>query len=348
MTPSRPLFRSIPLILPLGLGLALLGCATNPASEEQPESGASGEFPVSISHSFGETVVEEIPERVATVGGWPNAEVALALDVVPVGMPRADYGDDNGNGILPWTEEQLTKLGGDEPALFDETDGIDFEAVSDTEPDVILAATSGITEEEYETLSKIAPVVAYPDVAWATSWQDNIRLNSAALGLEAEGQELVASLEQDISAAVAAHPGLRGANAAFINVVPSDTSAISVATTVDARASYLRDLGLGTPELVKEESDSAEAFFFDVSAEKIDLLDDVDILLGYTASDTELIDALRSDKLLKLMPAAQNSAVVSIPDNTPMAAALTPSPLGIPWSIDELAGELGQAAKRIN
>ena len=47
--------------------------------------------------------------------------------------------------------------------LFDETDGIDFEAVADTEPDVILAGYSGLTQEDYDTLSEIAPVVAYPE-----------------------------------------------------------------------------------------------------------------------------------------------------------------------------------------
>ena len=41
--------------------------------------------------------------------------------------------------------------------LFDETDGIDFEAVADTDPDVILAAYSGLTQEDYDTLSEIAP-----------------------------------------------------------------------------------------------------------------------------------------------------------------------------------------------
>ncbi len=44
--------------------------------------------------------------------------------------------------------------------LFDETDGIDFEAVADTQPDLILATYSGMTAEDYKTLSEIAPTVA--------------------------------------------------------------------------------------------------------------------------------------------------------------------------------------------
>ncbi len=87
----------------------------------------------------------------------------LALGVVPVGMAAANFGDDDGNGVLPWVEEKLDELDAKTPVLFDETDGIDFEAVADTKPDVILAAYSGLTKKDYDTLSKIAPVVAYPD-----------------------------------------------------------------------------------------------------------------------------------------------------------------------------------------
>ena len=56
-----------------------------------------------------------------------------------------------------------------------------FDQIADTQPDVILAAYSGLTQEDYDTLSKIAPVVAYPDVAWGTSYQDMIRINILGL-----------------------------------------------------------------------------------------------------------------------------------------------------------------------
>ena len=103
-------------------------------------------------------------------------------------MSRAAWGDDDGDGVLPWVEEQLEELGAETPALFDETDGIAFEAVAATQPDLILASYSGLTEKEYETLSKIAPVVAYPDIAWATSVQDMITMSSEAMGLAEEGR----------------------------------------------------------------------------------------------------------------------------------------------------------------
>ena len=105
-------------------------------------------------------------------------------------MSKSTWGDDNGNGIMPWTEEKLKELGAETPTLFDETDGIPFEQVADTQPDVILASYSGLTQEDYDTLSKIAPVVAYPDVPWATSMEEMVEMNAEAIGKEDEGKSL--------------------------------------------------------------------------------------------------------------------------------------------------------------
>ena len=146
-------------------------------------------FPVTIEHALGAAVIESKPERVATVQ-WANHEAPLALGVVPVGMAAANFADPDGDGLLPWVADELEELGAETPVLFDENDGIDFEAVADTNPDVILAAYSGLTPEDYETLSEIAPTIAYPNAPWATAWRDMIRLNAAGMGMVDEGPRL--------------------------------------------------------------------------------------------------------------------------------------------------------------
>src|SRR5690606_34144534 len=133
-----------------------------------------------------------------------------------VGFARANFGDDNGDGLLPWVEEKLTELGAEAPVLFDEGDGIDFEAVAATSPDVILAAYSGLSQADYDTLSQIAPVVAYPASPWSTDWREMIRLNSAGLAMQAEGEALIARLEEEIAKSVAGHPELKGRTAMFV------------------------------------------------------------------------------------------------------------------------------------
>nr|WP_314841995.1 iron-siderophore ABC transporter substrate-binding protein [uncultured Microbacterium sp.] len=322
------------------LALSLVACAT-PAADSGSDAGANpaddSAFPVTIEHVYGETTISEKPDRIATVA-WANHEVPLALGIVPVGMSKVTWGDDDDNGILPWVEDKLEELGGETPVLFDETDGIDFEAVADTEPDVILASYSGITKEDYETLSKIAPVVAYPDVAWGTPVDEMIEMNSKALGLEDEGDALIEQLHADADAALAAHSALEGKKVLFAYVDPSDLSQIGYYTAVDTRPGYLHDdLGLPLPSIVEENADT-EKFDLTVSAEEVDKLDDVDVFVAY--GDDTLVATLQADPLLSKIPAIAEGRIVVLPSATPIAASANPSPLSIPWGLDEYLGML--------
>lgn len=321
--------------------LTLAACS--PSSPAQGSPASSGDWtPLTVEHALGTTTVDSQPERVATVN-WANHEVPLALGVVPVGMAAANFGDDNDDGVLPWVEEKLRELDAETPVLFDETDGIDFEAVADTAPDVILAAYSGLTQEDYDTLSEIAPVVAYPETAWGTSWRDTIELNSAALGMADEGAELIAELEAEIADAVADHPRVEGASAMFLtHVDTSDLSEVSFYTTHDTRALFFEDIGLATPESVADASAGTDRFSLTHSAEQADAFDDVEIIVTYGGD--ELVRALEADPLLSQMPAVRNSAVVSLPGDSPLGTAANPTPLSISWVLDDYLSLLAEAA----
>lgn len=328
------------------LALSLTACATS-TTDSGNDSGANpasdDAFPVTIEHVYGETTITEKPERVATVA-WANHEVPLALGVVPVGFSKASWGDDDDNGILPWVEEKLDELGGEEPVLFDEADGIDYEAVADTNPDVILASYSGLTQEEYDTLSKIAPVVAYPEVAWGTPVDEMIEMNSKALGLEEEGQALIEDLHADAEAALEENSVLKDKKVMFAFFDPTDLSQIGYYTAIDTRPGYLHDdLGLPLPSLVEENADSKE-FYLSVSAEDAAKFDDVDVIATY--GDESLIATLQADPLLSKIPAIAEGRIAILPDATPIAASANPSPLSIPWGLSDylalLAAPLAQ------
>ena len=316
------------------LAVSLAACSSS-APESTSSSGGNpasdDAFPVTIEHAFGETTITEKPERVATVA-WANHEVPLALGIVPVGMSKATWGDDDDNGILPWVEEKLDELGGDTPALFDETDGIDYEAVADTEPDVILAAYSGLTQEEYDTLSKIAPVVAYPEVQWGTSVDDMIEMNATALGLKDEGEALIDELQADAETALEAHSVLKDKKVLFAYFDPSDLSTIGYYTAADTRPGYLHSLGLPFPAIV-EESVGSDKFNLEVSAEEAQKFDDVDVLVTY--GDDTTLATLQADPLLSKIPAIAEGRVAILPNATPIAASANPSPLSIPWGLDD-------------
>jgi len=327
------------------LALSLAACAT-PAADDSADAGSNpasdDAFPVTIEHVYGETTITEKPERVATVA-WANHEVPLALGIVPVGMSKVTWGDDDDNGILPWVEEKLDELGGDTPVLFDETDGIDYEAVADTEPDVILASYSGLTQEEYDTLSKIAPVVAYPEVAWGTPVDEMIEMNSKALGLEDEGEALIEGLHADADAALEANSALLDKKVLFSYIDPTDLSQVGYYTAIDTRPGYIHELGLPFPSIVEENADS-DQFYLTVSSEEAAKFDDVDLFITY--GDDSIIPLLQADPLLSKIPAIAEGRIAVLPDASPIAASANPSPLSIPWGLSDylaiLAAPLAQ------
>ncbi|TCM53111.1 iron complex transport system substrate-binding protein [Rhizobium sp. PP-F2F-G48] len=304
------------------------------------QAAETTDYPITIRHAFGTTVIETKPKRVATVA-WANHEVPLALGVVPVGMARANFGDDDGDGILPWVKARLDALGGAPPVLFDEGDGIDFEAVAATRPDVILAAYSGIGQADYDTLSQIAPVIAFPQAPWSTDWRETIRLDSAGLGMATEGEALIDAIESEIAGTLAGHPELKGKTAMFItHLSASDLSIINFYTTNDTRVKFFGDLGLASPKSVLQASQPGK-YSGSVSAEQIDAFDDVDILVTY--GDQALFETLKSNPLTRHMPAVAKGALVML-GNDPVGNAANPTPLSIRWVLKDYVARLSEAA----
>lgn len=329
----------------LAMAMVVAACGSDDRGDDTSAAAGDGDgaFPITIEHIYGETVIESKPERIATVA-WANHEVPLALGVVPVGMAKATWGDDDDDGVLPWVTDRLEELGAEVPVLFDETDGFDVEAVADTDPDLILATYSGITEEEYETLSKIAPVVAFPEVAWGTSVQDMILISSQAMGMADEGAAFLEDMQAEVQSTYDAYPQLADKSIVFSYVDPADTSEIGFYTTHDTRPGFMHELGMGVPAIVAERSAATEAFYDTVSSEQADLFDDADIFVIYGEGHDETLAALRGDPLIGTIPAIERGSVAVLENSTPLAASANPSPLSIGWGLDEYLALLAAAA----
>ena len=299
---------------------------------------------MTISHAYGETVIESQPERVATIS-WGNQDVPLALGIVPVGVSKANYGETDKNGLLPWTGEKYAELGEESPVVYDDVDGLDYEAISDSNPDIILAAYSGITQEEYDLLSEIAPVIAYPENAWQTLWRDQITMNATALGKKDEGDALVKELETLISDKTSKYSDIEGKTAVFCYFNPADLGKFYIYLPSDPRAAYLTDLGFEFPESISELAKESDSFSIEVSSENIDVLKDADIIVSY--GNDELLKALQNDALLSTVPAVKNGAVALIEDGSELSASCTPSALSIPATIDEYLEIMANAASKV-
>ena len=332
--------------LAAGAALLLSGCASSASTDGKSTPGSAGDaaFPLTITHALVETTIYSKPERIATIA-WGNQDVALALGVVPVGIDSQVWAWSGAadQGVYEWTSAKLDELGADVPVLFDVTDGLDFEAISDTTPDVILAAQSGLTAEDYATLSDIAPVVAYPEIPWFTPWRDQITINAQALGLTEEGDALVSDLETQIADATT-DAGLEGKTAAFFYANPTDLSTVSLYTGGDSRTAFLKDLGFDLPQVAIDAAD-AGSFYLDFSAENADQLADVDVIVTY--GDDTLLAAMQADPLWSTLPAVKNGAVVAVGEGDAFSAAVTPTALSIPWVLSDYVTVLKEAAAKV-
>lgn len=313
--------------------------------KDVPMAESNEQYPIVIEHAFGETVIESKPERIVTVG-WCNEDAILALGVTPVGVSAANYGKVTDNMLHLWTEDAFNELGENNPNVFNDLTGYDYEAIAAAEPDIIVASYSGFSDDEYKLLSDIAPVVPYREIAWKTDWRQQTIINATAIGMKSEGEKLVADIDKLIEEKIVEYPNLAGKKAGFFWVSADDMSSFYAYLSADPRAAYLQDLGLDMPDSLKALEESESSFSVAISRENADKLNDVDIMVVY--GDEALLKAMQEDALMNKIPAVKNGAVVLLDSTTVLAASTTPSVLSIPYSIDEYLEKLNEAAEKID
>ncbi|BBC29302.1 ABC transporter, substrate-binding protein [Streptomyces graminofaciens] len=232
-------------------------------SDDSAKAGAA--FPVSVAHKYGSTTIKSEPKRIVTVG-LTDQDSVLALGTVPVGTTEWLGGYKGAVG--PWAAD---KLGGAEaPTVLKDTGtGPQVEKIAALKPDLILAVYSGLTKEQYESLSKFAPVVAQPKKYndYGVPWQEQTETIGKALGKSEEAAKVVEETEEEIAAAVEEHPEFKGKSA----VMATPYEGMFVFGSQDPRSHLLTDLGFSLPaDLDKVIGDQ---FGANISKERVDLLD---------------------------------------------------------------------------
>lgn len=300
-------------------------------------SGASAQpFPITIEHAYGETTIPAKPQRIVT-WGWGAQDAVIALGEVPAGIPFFSYGADE-DGILTWTRQAVADLGPDFPTVLPQSNEPPVEAIAALAPDLILAVYSGLTQEEYEVLSGIAPVVAFPEGPWATSWQDVVTITGEAMGKSAEADKLVSDLEQFIADETARYPQVAGTSFAGI---AEYNGAVAVYAPLDPRAKFLEDVGMVVPPSVAERAEN-DAFYFSLSFENLDQIDS-DILIAYF--DTPELDAaFFGNPVVALAPQVAKGAVAHVIGPELINSISPPTPLSLRWGYPQYIKLIADAA----
>lgn len=297
--------------------------------------GGNGTFPVTMEHVYGETEIPEKPERIVTIG-WITHDIVAALGTAPVGVDETWGGDDE--GFSPWFRDQVENvLDADMPELTDSEDGsINVEKIAATEPDLILAPHSGITDVDYGRLTDIAPTVAYTESPWQSgSWQELTATVATAMGEQERGAELIGETETAMADEAAEYPNLQDSSFVYGLTFDGGSQELGLYVSGDPRVAFLREFGLVDSSNLADSMDLEEedSFFGTVSLENVGRVD-TDLFVGWSSSAQQTRDTLETPAMSRWRPIEDGNYYI-LEDETLASATNGPSPLSIRWALDE-------------
>ena len=315
--------------LAMTAGLLVVGAA----GCGRTDGGQGSDGGPAVGHKYGNTKVPRNPERVVTVG-LTDQDYVLALGVKPVGVTEW-YGEYD-YAAWPWAQDAL---GNATPEVMSRNnDQLDFERIAALEPDLIIGQYTGMTRDEYETASQIAPTVAqsgeYPD--YGTPWQEQARKIGQALGKRDAAEELVSGVNARFTEVAGEYPQFKGKSA----VVGEFFETFFVRSESDPRTRFLTSLGFVLPEEIAEltgKQDGAE-----ISEEQLRLLDR-DLLLWNIGFFPQLEKDLEDNKLYQQLDVAREGRDIFLSDEVLSGALTWSSVLSLPYVLDRIAPQLATA-----
>jgi iron-siderophore transport system substrate-binding protein len=327
--------RTVAVAAAIVLGLSACGDGGQPAAPQNgPDGSAPSGFPVTIAHRYGSTVIEAEPQRIVAVG-LVEQDALLALGVVPVATTEW-FGGYPG-AVWPWAQDELA--GAPPPEVLTDVDGIQFERIAALQPDLIIGLYSGMSAEDYETLSQIAPTVAQPPdvIDYGVSWQELTRTVGQALGRVDRAEELIAGVEERFAAAREANPNFAGAT----GLMATTFEGYWVYGAEDPRGRFLLDLGFRMPDGLDEIT--GDEFGANISRERTDLLD-TDVLIWLVESYDPDKAAVHGDPLYAQLAVKTEGRDVFLENEEQLGGATSfITPLSLPFLLDGLVPQIAAA-----
>jgi iron complex transport system substrate-binding protein len=323
--------------------LLLLGAATacgsgddsEPSADKPATAAAKGAFPVTIAHKYGSTTIKSEPQRIVTVG-LTDQDAVLALGKIPVGTTEWLGGYPGAVG--PWAADQLA--GAKTPTVLKDTGtGPQTERIAALRPDLILAVYGGLTKEQYDTLSKFAPVVAQPKEYndYGVPWQQQTEIIGRALGQETKAKELVRGVQADFKSATEQHPAFATSGA----VMATPYEGIFVFGSQDPRSRVLTDLGFTLPTGLDKVI--GDEFGANISKERTDLLD-TDAVVWIVTDPAQDEAKLHDNPLYGDLATVQEGREVYVKESSDYGNSVSfVTVLSLPYMLDRLVPQLAAA-----
>lgn len=299
----------------------------NDANDAGSASGASaGDFqPVSIEHALGTAEINEKPERIVTIGQG-SAEIAIAMGHTPVAIQSYAWGSDD-SGYLPWIKEAVEERGDDLPEQFEGDDALSAEEILGYKPDVILAPWSGITQEQYDQLSKIAPTVAYEKEPWTITWEEQVDVIAKALGEPDQAQ----AVKDDVQAAFDENADAEYENYTFSYIYNDGPQNLGIFLPGEQRVAFASNLGLKVDDVYEQFPEVAGTDSAELSKENADALNSSDLIFTFYTDEANR-DEMHKDPVYSRITAIEKGAEVAATDQSLVTATSIINPLTVRWA----------------
>jgi len=332
----------------LRTALAVVGIAASALLLSACSSGTSGSSsaddgfaPVTITHALGKAVIDHKPTRIVTLG-MGSAETAIALGTVPVGVEEYPWGSDE-SGYLPWIRDAVQKSGEKLPEQFTGGTELDVEAIVDLVPDLILAPWSGVTQAQYDVLKDIAPTVAYPELPWTITWQDQITTIAKAMGEPGKAAGLIDGIEKRFADATADHPEYAGVT--FSYVYNTGPGTLGVFFPDEQRVAMVRALGLTVDPVVTTFDETEGTDSAVIGLENADKLKGSDLIFTFYSDEANRTE-VEAQPLYQAIPAVSRGAVVAPTDQPFVTGSSIINPLTVPWALERYVPMIDEALAR--
>lgn len=294
------------------MALAAGSAAVVTACRSDPPGTIADDGSVTVDHAFGETKVPAPPTRVVSAG-LTGQDCLLAVGVVPVGVTEWFGGQPF--AVWPWA---VPALGTAQPAVLNIDGGINFEAITALNPDLIIATNAGLDQDTYTRLSNVAPTIAQAGQdAFFEPWKDQATAIGAAVFKHDQMQQLIADIDTRFSTLGTETPAFKGKRALLLQ--GSLDGGDLVTTPAGWRTEFLTQMGFEIPEVDATVPRDRMA----------EVLAGADVLI-WAADDAETA-ALAADPMI-----AQQGARNVFTGRDLAAAIAFSSPLSLPLVADQL------------
>lgn len=294
------------------MALAAGSAAVVTACRSDPPGTIADDGSVTVDHVFGETKVPAPPTRVVSAG-LTGQDCLLAVGVVPVGVTEWFGGQPF--AVWPWA---VPALGTAQPAVLNLDGGVNFEAITALNPDLIIAANAGLDQDTYTRLSNVAPTIAQAGQdAFFEPWKDQATAIGAAVFKHDQMQQLIADIDTRFSTLGTETPAFKGKRALLLQGSLDDADLVT--TPAGWRTEFLTQMGFEIPEVDATVPRDRMA----------EVLAGADVLI-WAADDAETA-ALTADPMI-----AQQGARNVFTGRDLAAAIAFSSPLSLPMVADQL------------